>query len=428
MDERYIDNRYPACQRKESNKMASQKVTASLSNDKGTWTVRGWYYDPVTGKKRQRRRSTGLKVKDNTKKKAKAMMQEIIAEWQAESDRVQTAAVNPEFGTCVNKWIERKGLTVRANTLESYKVAAKAHIIPELGKTGICDISRQQLQAYYDKLQRDGISANTMKKHRVIIKGTLKDAVIDGLIPVNIADYVSLPKTKEFEGKQLTESQVAEVLKALDELDDPLKTAITLALVFGLRREEICGLRWEDIDFENSVLSVRNTVTEYAGKVYRDGDTKTRSSRRDLYIPEETADYLKQVRERQEQSGIDTGKVCAWKDGKEVKPAYITRASMRFLKSCGFEGVRLHDLRGTALSILARKLPIKNVQTFAGHNDVHTTLKYYVHVMDEDKRETANVMANFLRGCAESCAESEEHSSDNVIPFNPNALEKCADA
>ena len=239
----------------------------------------------MTGKKRQRRRSTGLKVKDNTKKKAKAMMQEIIAEWQAESDRVQTAAVNPEFGTCVNKWIERKGLTVRANTLESYKVAAKAHIIPELGKTGICDISRQQLQAYYDKLQRDGISANTMKKHRVIIKGTLKDAVIDGLIPVNIADYVSLPKTKEFEGKQLTESQVAEVLKALDELDDPLKTAITLALVFGLRREEICGLRWEDIDFENSVLSVRNTVTEYAGKVYRDGDTKTRSSRRQSQTP-----------------------------------------------------------------------------------------------------------------------------------------------
>ena len=408
--------------------MASQKVTASLQDDKGTWTIRGRVYDCETGKMKQRTRSTGLKVKDNTKKKAKAMMQDVIAEWQAESDRIQTAVVNPEFETCVNQWIERKGLTVRANTLESYKVAAKAHIIPELGKTGICDITRQQLQAYYDKLQRDGISANTMKKHRVIIKGTLKDAVIDGLIPVNVADYVSLPKVKEFEGKQLTENQVADVLKALDKLDEPLKTAITLALVFGLRREEICGLRWEDIDFENNVLSIRNTVTEYAGKVYRDGDTKSRSSRRDLYIPEETADYLKQVRDKQEQSGIDTGKVCAWKDGREVKPAYITRASMRFLKSCGYEGVRLHDLRGTVLSILARKLPIKNVQTFAGHNDAHTTLKYYVHVMDEDKRETANVMADFLRGCSESCSESVEETPDNVIPFNPNVLEKYAKA
>lgn len=408
--------------------MASQKVTASLSDDKGTWTVRGWYVDPITGERRQRRRSTGLKVKDNTKKKAKEMMATIKAEWQAEADRVQTAAVNPTFETCVNQWIERKALTVRPNTLESYKVAAKAHIIPALGKTGICDISRQQLQTYYDRLQRDGISANTMKKHRVIIKGTLKDAVIDGLIPVNVADYVSLPKVKEFEGKQLTESQVADVLKALDKQSEPLKTAITLALVFGLRREEICGLRWEDIDFENNVLSVRNTVTEYAGKVYRDGDTKTRSSRRDLYIPDEIAVYLKQVHEKQEKSGIETGKVCAWKDGREVKPAYITRASMRFLKACGYEGVRLHDLRGTVLSILARKLPIKNVQTFAGHTDVHTTLKYYVHVMDEDKRETANVMADFLRGCAESCAESVEEPADNVIPFNPNVLEKCAEA
>lgn len=408
--------------------MASQKVTASLQDDKGTWTVRGRVFDPETGKMKQRTRSTGLKVKDNTKKKAKAMMQEIMAEWQKESDGIQAAAVNPTFETCVNQWIERKGLTVRENTLESYKVAAKAHIIPELGKMGICDLTRQQLQAYYDRLQRDGISANTMKKHRVIIKGTLKDAVIDGLVPVNVADFVSLPKVKEFEGKQLTENQVADVLKALEKLDGPLKTAITLALVFGLRREEICGLRWEDIDFENNTLSVRNTVTEYAGKVYRDGDTKTRSSRRDLYIPEVTADYLKQLKEKQEQSGIDTGKVCAWSDGKEVKPAYITRASMRFLKACGYEGVRLHDLRGTVLSILARKLPIKNVQTFAGHNDVHTTLKYYVHVMDEDKRETAGVMADFLRGCSESCSEKKENLPENVIPFESIAPEKFAEA
>ena len=406
--------------------MASPKVTASLQIDKGTYTVRGRVYDPVTGKMRQRTKSTGLKVKDNTKKKAKAMMQEIVAEWQEESDSVQAAVDNPSFETCVNQWIERKSLTVRENTLESYKVAAKAHIIPELGKIGIRDLNRQQLQAYYDRLQRDGISANTMKKHRVIIKGTLKDAVIDGLIPVNVADFVSLPKVKEFEGKQLTENQVADVLKALEKLDEPLKTAITLALVFGLRREEICGLRWEDIDFENNILSVRNTVTEYAGKVYRDGDTKTRSSRRDLYIPEVTADYLKQLKEKQEQSGIDTGKVCAWSDGKEVKPAYITRASMRFLKACGYEGVRLHDLRGTVLSILARKLPIKNVQTFAGHNDVHTTLKYYVHVMDEDKRETAGVMADFLRGCSESCSENADEVADNVIQFTPNTPEKCA--
>lgn len=406
--------------------MASQKVTASLQIDKGTYTVRGRVYDPVTGKMRQRTKSTGLKVKNNAKKRAKVMMQEIVAEWQEESDSAQAAVDNPSFETCVNQWIERKSLTVRENTLESYKVAAKAHIIPELGKIGIRDLNRQQLQAYYDRLQRDGISANTMKKHRVIIKGTLKDAVIDGLIPVNVADFVSLPKVKEFEGKQLTENQVADVLKALEKLDEPLKTAITLALVFGLRREEICGLRWEDIDFENNILSVRNTVTEYAGKVYRDGDTKTRSSRRDLYIPEVTADYLKQLQEKQGQGGIDTGKVCAWSDGKEVKPAYITRASMRFLKACGYEGVRLHDLRGTVLSILARKLPIKNVQTFAGHNDVHTTLKYYVHVMDEDKRETAGVMADFLRGCSESCSENADEVADNVIQFTPNTPEKCA--
>lgn len=167
-------------------------------------------------------------------------------------------------------------------------------------------------------------------------------------------------------------------------------------------------------------------MTEYAGRVYRDRDTKTRSSRRDLYIPETTTDYLKQLRKKQEKSGIDTGKVCVWPNGKEVQPAYITRASMRFLKKCGYEGVRLHDLRGTALSILARKLPIKHVQTFAGHNDVHTTLKYYVRVMDGDKRETAGVMADFLRGCSESCSEKAENLPENVTQFESIEPEKCA--
>lgn len=407
--------------------MASQKVTASLQDDKGTWTIRGRVYDPQTGKMRQRTRSTGLKVKNNTKRKAEAMMKDIVAEWERAASGF-TRVENPDFASCVNQWLERKKLTIRPNTLESYKVEAKAHIIPVLGKIGVCDLTRQDIQRYYERLQRDGLSVSTMKKHRVIIRGALKDAVLDDLIPVNVADNVSLPKGKKFEGKPLSEDEVAAALMVLDKQPEPVRAALTLALVFGLRREEICGLRWTDIDFADNVLHIRNTVTEFAGTVYEVENTKTKASSRDLYMIPSTAQYLKDLKAKQEKSGFALDKVCAWPDGRVVKPTYITRASMRFLKECGFEGVRLHDLRHTVATILAKRVPIKQVQEYMGHEDIQTTLSIYTHVLEADKIATSNAMAEFLKSCSESCSEKAEKVQNNVIRFSEIASQKFAEA
>ena len=267
-----------------------------------------------------------------------------------------------------------------------------------------------------------------MKKHRVIIRGTLKDAVLDDLIPLNVADNVSLPKGKKFEGKPLSEDEVAAALMVLDKQPEPVRAALTLALVFGLRREEICGLRWTDIDFTNNVLHIRNTVTEFAGTMYEVENTKTRASSRDLYMIPSTAQYLKELKAKQEKSGIVLDKVCVWPDGKTVKPTYITRASMRFLKNCGFEGVRLHDLRHTVATILAKRVPIKQVQEYMGHEDIQTTLSIYTHVLEADKIATSNAMASFLQSCSDSCSEKSEKAKNNVIQFSEITSQKFAEA
>ena len=401
--------------------MASQiHIDGYLVDDKGTWTVRARFADTIDGKRSLHSKSTGLKVKGNNKRKAEAMMRDIVSEWERQANNARPAD-NPTMRECIAKWLEQKRLTIRPNTLASYNVAAKAHIIPELGDIRICDISRQQIQRYYEKLQRDGVSANTMKKHRVIINGVLKDAVLDDVISVNVSEYVSLPKSKPFEGKALSEAQVADMLTKLEEQAEPIKAAVTLAVVCGLRRSEICGLRWKDIDFENNILHIRNTVTDYAGTLYENEETKTKTSRRALYLIPAVADYLKALLHTQEQSGIYNGKVCVHLNGREVKPAYCTNACERFLKACGYEGVRLHDLRDTAATILARRVPIKQVSGYLGHKDVQTTLKYYVRLMTEDKIETSNAMGDFLAGagfassCSESCSESGETDTDKVI-------------
>ena len=115
------------------------------------------------------------------------------------------------------------------------------------------------------------------------------------------------------------------------------------------------------------------------------------------------------------------------------KPEYCTRVTMRFLRNCGYDGVRLHGLRATAATILASKgVPIKNVQFYLGHKDVQTILNYYVHILDADKIATATVMGNVFAGavspaCSGSCSGTANEAADNVIPFQSIAPKKLAE-
>ena len=122
----------------------------------------------------------------------------------------------------------------------------------------------------------------------------------------------------------------------MEEQEEPVRAAVTLAVVYGLRRSEICGLRWDDVDFENNASHIRHTVTEFSGTVYENNDTKTKTSRRDLYLVPDIADYLNRLLQAQKQSGIYSGKVCVHLDGRMVKPEYCTRVTMRFLRNCGY--------------------------------------------------------------------------------------------
>ncbi len=413
--------------------MASQiHIKGYLVEDKGTWTVRARYTDSVSGKRKLFSRSTGLKVDGHNKRKAEAAMREIIAELEQLASAFHVSE-NPSFRDSILQWLERKRLNIRPNTLESYRVVANAHIIPMLGEIRVCDLTRQEIQKYFEKLRRDGVSVSTMKKHRVIIRGVLKDAVLDDIIPVNVADNISLPKGKKYDGKALSEMQVSEMLSNLETQPEPIRAAVTLAVVYGLRRSEICGLRWEDIDFANFVIHICNTVTEFSGVVYEAETTKTRASRRDLYLIQSTAEYLKELQETQKRSGNYNGKVCVHLDGHAVKPEYISRACKRFLISCSFDGIRLHDLRHTAATILARRVPIKQVQVYLGHEDIQTTLGIYTHVLSEDSVATSKAMGDFLNGagflrCSENCSESERNRKNNVVSIYPSLPEKLEEA
>ena len=243
-----------------------------------------------------------------------------------------------------------------------------------------------------------------MKKHNVIIRGTLDSAVLDGIVRENVSDKVKLPHTAKFEANHISEQDLPKLFSELDKQDEPIKAGTVLALIYGLRRSEICGLRWSDIDFSSGVMHIRNTVTIFNNDVYEAEHTKTKASRRDIILIDSTVPYLMKLKNISK-----SDKVCSFPNGKPVRPDTLTNKIIKFLKECGFENVRLHDLRHTAATVLARELTPKQVQAFLGHEDFQTTMNIYTHIETQDKINTSRAMDSIIKKaefCSESCSES----------------------
>ncbi len=387
--------------------MAEQKtVKGYLCKDKDTWVVRARVYNPSTGKVQIRSKSTGFKTKDSTKRKAQQAMEEIVKQWEREAN-AEAPKADPLFSDYYRKWIEEKSLSKRANTIKSYEDYAKVHILPALGDLKIRQLNLQILMRYY-KMKLEVLSVNSLKKHHVVILGVIGIAVRDGIIPANFAKDVKFPTAKKFEGKAYTAQQVAELLSAAEKEGEPIHSAVVLAVCYGLRRSEICGLRWEDIDFDNGTLSVRNTKTQNGALVIEDKQTKTTKSRRTIDLIESTIPYFAELKEQQKKAGFSLGKVCRHTDGKEPRPDYITRRTTEIMQKYNLERIRLHDLRHTAATLLATRATPKQVQSFLGHEDITTTLNTYTHLLEADRKITSGIMNDILKDgvfCSEICSE-----------------------
>ena len=379
-------------------------IKGSLVNDKGTWTVRARAPDPKTGKRKLLSKSTGLKVKDNTKRKAEAKMREIVEDWEKQYNEGTLFIANSiTFGEYIKQWLKGRKLYINPNTLKSYEVVAEAPIIPLLGDVKLTALTRQHIQNYYESFA-DTLTVNTMKKHHVVIHGALESAVLDGIVKENVSDKVKLPKNTKFEANHIREQDLPRLFSELEKQDEPVRAGTILALIYGLRRSEICGLRWSDIDFDSKVMHIRNTVTIYGNDIYEAEHTKTKASRRDIVLVDSTIPYLLNLKNKNL-----SDKVCSFPDGKPVRPDTLTNKIMKFLKECGFENVRLHDLRHTAATVLARELTPKQVQAFLGHEDFQTTMNIYTHIETQDKINTSCTMDNIIKKaefCSESCSES----------------------
>ena len=166
------------------------------------------------------------------------------------------------------------------------------------------------IRNFYDELLKS-LSPKTVRKIHLVILGAMEDAVIAGIRPDNPAARIKLPTAKKFEGKAYTAEQAAKLLEIVEQEGEPIRSAVTLGLVYGLRRSEICRLRWKDIDFAAGTIHICNTVVENAGNIWEIEATKTAKSNRVLAIGKHFSQYLRDLKDSQQATGLCLTKYAA---------------------------------------------------------------------------------------------------------------------
>ena len=298
----------------------------------------------------------------------------------------------------VDQWLPAIEGNVRTSTLASYKGNITRHVIPMLGGVQLQALTAPMLTTTYRRLgDEKGLSPKTVRHVHTTIRKALSDAIKWGLVERNAASTAEPPKLVRSEMQTWRAEDVRTFLRFID--DDPLKVVFTLLCTTGMRRGEVLGIRWSDVDFDNARLRVQQTLTsvEYV-LVY--GEPKTSRGRRSVPFDPTTLAVLRQHRARQNETRLLMGSdwnnardlVMVKPDGSPVHPDTVSNTFDRRVRACGLPRIRLHDLRHTwATLALEANIPVKVVSEVLGHNSPAFTLDVYSHVtpvMMEDLART----------------------------------------
>ena len=359
------------------------------------------------GKLRKKWIPTGISSNGNTKTKAIAAMHRMLNELEQETAKAAgTFVTKTNFIDALHDWVEFKKFELRTNSYELYTLNLNTHIIPFFifFYKLITEITPKDIEDYYKTKLKEGLSVETIKKHNVIIRGTLEKAMNEGIIPFNPCDRVRMPRKNrqdQFKGQAYTAEQANKLLEVIH--GEVLEPVIMLGLLFGMRRSEALGLRWSDINFKNQTIVISNTMTQMRTLLI-DEHTKSFTSHRMLSVMDEVIGYFKRLKTQQEANKREYGDkyhdsdfVCVWPDGRIILPGYVSHNFKKLLAKYDLPEIRFHDLRHTAGSLLlVQGVNIKQIQEFLGHSDVTTTLNIYVHTDEEAKKETAAAMGKVL--------------------------------
>ncbi|MBQ8786863.1 MAG: site-specific integrase [Oscillospiraceae bacterium] len=359
-------------------------ISYSINECHGIYRI--YYRIPdKNGKLKQHSKSTGYKAQKGNKRKAEAFAREYIAGLEGLS------LDNGNMLLCdyVADWVERDKARVQITTYDGYKHMLNKYIFPYFKSTrlNIRDVKPMHLEKYCADKIADGLSPNTVIKHLAVIRTALQDAVKNGIIRSNPADLVEKPKRVKPKHDFYNKAELQKLLAVSK--GTSIELPVFLAIVFGLRRSEVLGLRWSAIDFENDTLTVCNKIVRGVvdGKVtdVASDTLKSDTSNRTFLMNEYVRNYLKDVRKQQLERARITNDyidyVCVNMIGERIKADYVTHKFRDLLDAHDMRQIRFHDLRHSCISLLVNSnFNMKQVQEYAGHADFAITANTYAHI------------------------------------------------
>jgi len=320
-------------------------------------------------------------------------------------------------------WLETtQKYDVRPRTYERYEEVVRLHISPILGRHQLQKLTTHHVESFYAKKLEEGLSPRTVNTFHNVLHKALDKARKSRLIVENVCDLVDPPRVEDVEGTPLTLKQVKQLLRIAK--GHRIEALLTLALATGMRRGELLGLKWQDIDFEKSILQIRRIMSRVPTKLKSEAKkgqveaaTKAKKSRRSIIIVPLAFEALQQHQERQREARkkagdrwIDRDLVFCTSIGTPLNPDRDVRLPFkRLLSEAKLPDIRFHDLRHSAATLLlGMGIHPKIVQEILGHSSIAVTMNVYSHVLPTMQQDAMGMLGNAFMEQEDKASEQSE--------------------
>lgn len=392
-------------------------AVCTCGSDASSWAFRVDVGGTTTGGRKQRLRS-GFETRREAERALRDLLHSIDRGQFVDRHDLTVAAY------LQGEWLPAVAPpNLRQSTWSSYSGEVQRHVLPAIGALRLQELRASHLNRLYSDLLRDGridgdggLSPRTVRYIHTIVRKGLADAVRWGLLERNPADLADPPRRDSERQRRLMQPWSAqELARFLDAArSDRLYAAWHFGAMTGMRRGEVLGLRWSDVDFPSATLAVRQTYVSIDGKA-RFSEPKTAKSRRGIDLDRETVQILRQWEHTQSTDRRDWGP--AWEEhglvftrenGTPIHPDSFTKQFRRLARAAGVPVIRLHDLRHTTATLwLQAGANPKVVSERLGHHSTAFTLDVYSHVVPGMQAQAAEEVARSVRTFREPPEDSE---------------------
>ena len=407
----------------------------SLQVNHGTYYVVVNYKDEF-GKTKQKWISTGLRERGN-KTKANAKMKEILRNFNLANEVTKFKKEEDIlFTDFLNSYLDIKKEQIEPVTINMYNKLSEVIIkYFKNMKLKLKDLKPFHIEGFYKSQYERGLSSNSVVKYHILIRECLQYAFVNDLVVSNVADKVKRPKVNKFKASFYSIEEIEKLFEVIKEHE--CRLPIMLTAMYGFRRSEVIGLKWEAIDFDKKLISVQHKVieTKIDGKIelYKSDKLKNETSNRILPLLPQAENLLLEKKRQIENNKTMLGKqydnqyldyVCVDNMGRLIRPGRLTHSFCKILKQNNLKHIRFHDLRHSCASImLANGVPMKQIQEWLGHADFGTTANIYSHLNYSSKLNSANTISNVFDFSKQEVQENMKVKSQKEIELEKEVEE-----